>query len=136
MDLTENTIIEVMRRLLGGNGPGGMYTVSSQRCILRFGQAIGHLGLIVTNVSEWLENERPPRDAYHLLMSGRTIGLDKNPRVRQTEVEETCLSLISKCILMVTIQESKETCGTISCFGDGSWYRGWHSCNAPPVVSA
>ena len=40
------------------------------------------------------------------------IALDKKPGIRPVGVEETWSRLMAKCILRVTGQEYKDTCGT------------------------
>ena len=68
--------------------------------------------MIVGDFTEWLSNWQPPWAAYHTIMSGRLIALDKQPGIRPVGVGETCRRLMAKCLLRVTGQEVKAACGT------------------------
>ena len=68
--------------------------------------------LIVVDFMEWLNNRRPPWAAYHAMMIGWMIALDKQPRVRPVGVGETWRRLMEKCLLRVTGQEANAACGT------------------------
>ena len=46
------------------------------------------------------------------MISSRLIALDKHPRVRPVEVGKTLRRLMEKCLLQVTVQESKAACRT------------------------
>ena len=82
-------------------------------------EASGELQKIVTEFAGWLANEQPPWAAYHALMDGRLIYLDKHPGVWPMEVEETWRRMMAKCVIKVAGQEAKEACGT------EQPYRGW-----------
>ena len=60
---------------------------------------------IVAYFVKWLENERPPWDAYRTIMSGRLIGLDKHPIVRPVGTGETYHRMMVKCMLKLTGME-------------------------------
>ena len=60
VDITDDTVTAVAGRLLGGAGPGGTDSVSSQHWLLRFGAASADLRMIVGDFVEWLGNGRPP----------------------------------------------------------------------------
>ena len=62
--------------------------------------------------SEWLANERPPWDAYRLLMSDRLVSLYKCPRVSPVGVSKIWRRMMVKCVLKVVGQEVIEACGT------------------------
>ena len=51
-----------------------------------------------------------PRAAYHALMSGRLIALEKQPGVRPVGVGETWRRLFDKCVLRVTGPEATSVC--------------------------
>ena len=112
VDITENKVTAVAGRISEGSGPGGTDSVSFQHWLLRFGAASGELRPIVADFTEWLSNGRPPWDAYRVMMSGRLIALDKQPRVRPVGVGETWRRLMAKCLLQLTGQEAKAACGT------------------------
>ena len=73
--ITNETVMEVARRLSRGAGPGGMDSVSLQHWILIFGAASKELRLTVADFAEWLVNRWPPWAAYHVLMSSRLTTL-------------------------------------------------------------
>ena len=50
-------------------------------------------------------------------MSGRLIALDKQPGIRPVGVGETWRRLMAKCLLWVTGQEAKASCGTAQLVG-------------------
>ena len=81
MDLIEDTVVEVEWCLSGGTGTGRTDSVSLQRWLLHFGEAVSDLRLIVADFSDWLANECPSWAAYCVLMSGRLITLDKHPGI-------------------------------------------------------
>ena len=80
--ITDDVLLAVAGRLSGGAGPGGADLVSLQHWLLQFRATSGELRLIVAEVGEWLSNGRPPWAAYHAMMSGRLIALDKSPGIR------------------------------------------------------
>ena len=110
--ITDNVVAVVAGRLLGGVGPGGTDSVSLQHWLLRFGAASRELRLIVADFGEWLYNGWPPWSAYHAMMSGRLIALEKCPGIRLVGIGETWRRLLAKCLLRVTGQEAKAACGT------------------------
>ena len=89
VDVTDDTVTVVARRILGGAGPGGTDSVSLQNWLLRFGATSAELRLIVGDFVEWLGNGRLPWAAYWALMSGRMTVLDKQPGIRPVGVGET-----------------------------------------------
>ena len=99
-------------RLSGGAGPGGTDSVSLQHWLLRFGATSRELRLIVAEFGEWICNGQPPWAAYRAMISGRLIALDKIPRIRPVGIGETWRRLLAKCLLRVTGQEAKASCGT------------------------
>ena len=72
VNLSEETVIEILRRLSGEPGPGVTNLVSLKHWLLQFDETSGKLRQIVVEFAEWLENKRPPWASYHALMS---IGL-------------------------------------------------------------
>ena len=82
VDLIEENVIEVARRLSGGAGPEGADLFSLQHWLLQFGEAIGVLQKISAEFSKWLANERPHWDANCMIISGNLILLDKHIGVR------------------------------------------------------
>ena len=86
--------------------------MSLQNWLLQFGAVSGELRLSVADFAEWIGNRQPPWTAYHALMSGQLIALDKQPEVSPVGVGETWRRLMEKCVLRVTGQEAKAACGT------------------------
>ena len=112
VDITNNTVMSVAGQLSGEAGPGGTDSVSLQHWLLRFGEASRELRLIVADFTEWLTNGRPSWAAYQAMMSSLMIALEKQPGVRPVGVGETWQQMMEKCLLRVTGQEAKATCGT------------------------
>ena len=69
VDITDNTVMEVVVRLSGGAGLGGAESVSLQHWILRFGAANGELRMTVADFTEWIANGQVPWVAYSDLVS-------------------------------------------------------------------
>ena len=81
VELIEDTVIQVARRLLGEAGSRGTDLVRRQYLLLQFGESSGKLRHIVVEFAECIAIDQPPWDAYHALMSGRLIGINNNPVV-------------------------------------------------------
>ena len=112
LDITEETVATIARRLSGGAGPGGTDSVSLQHWLLRFGGASAELREAVAEFTDWLANDLPPLAAYRALMAGHLIGLDKCLGVRPVSIGETWRRLFAKCILSEAGEEATEACGT------------------------
>ena len=56
---------------LRGRQDGGYQLDQPVYWLLSLGEASGKLQKIVAEFSEWMLNNRPPWDAYHMLMFGR-----------------------------------------------------------------
>jgi hypothetical protein len=70
-------------------------------------------------------NESPPWAAYHVLMAGRLLALDKCPGIRPIGIGKTWWQAIVKCILKFAGKDAKETCGIDKlCFGLESGIEG------------
>ena len=117
VDITDDMVMTVARRLLGGAGPGGTDSVALQHWILRFGAASAEMSLIVGDFVEWLGNGWPPWAAYWALMNGQLIALDKQPGIRPFGVGGTWRRMMAKCLLKVTGPEAKAAWGTTQLAG-------------------
>ena len=73
----------------GREGPKGTNVVRLQYWILRYGDASSEFRKIVTSIMEWLANSCPPWAAYQALITGRLIGLDKQPGLRPVGISKT-----------------------------------------------
>ena len=90
--------------------------------------------LKVVDFTEWLGNGRPPWAAYHALISGRLIALDKQTGVKPVRVLETWRRLMSKFILRVIGQEGKAACGMGQLAGEfEAGIEGGGPCYAPSI---
>ena len=56
VEITKDTVTEVVGKLSGGEGPGGTYLVSFQHLLLRFREASVELQLTVADLTESLGN--------------------------------------------------------------------------------
>ena len=111
LDITEETVEQVARRLLGSAGPGGTDSAAVQHWLLRFGGASQQLRKAVAELTDWISNSSPPWAAYRALRAGRLVAIDKCPGVRPVGIGESWMRLISKCVLHVAGGEAKESCG-------------------------
>jgi hypothetical protein len=111
LDITEDVVEQVARRLSGSAGPGGSDAQAIQHWLLRFGGASGELRRAVAGLVEWMANDFPPWAAYRALKAGRLIALDKCPGVRPVGIGEVWNRLNAKCVLLVSLDEAKEACG-------------------------
>ena len=84
--MVEDTFIEVLQRLSGDAGPGGTVLISLHHWLFHFEEAGSELRKIFAEFIEWFANECPPWSAYHALMDGRLISLDKHNGVRPVGV--------------------------------------------------
>ena len=112
VDITNNKVDSVARRMLGAAGTRGTDLVILQQWMLRFGVASTGLRQVVGEFGDWVANRGPPWAAYKAVMSERLIGLDKCPVVRPVGVGETWRQILEKCVLAVTGAEAKKACGT------------------------
>ena len=111
MDITEDIVEQVARRLSGSAGPGGSDAQAIQQWLLRFGGASQELRRAVAKFVSWMANDSPPWAAYRAIKAGRLIGLDKCPGVRPVGIGECWSRLDAKCVLLVAVEEAKEACG-------------------------
>jgi hypothetical protein len=111
VDITEETVEQVARRLSGSAGPGGTDSAAVQHWLLRFGGASQQLRKAVAEFTDWMANTPPPWASYRALRAGRLVALDKCPGVRPVGIGESWMRLISKCVLNVAGGEAKEACG-------------------------
>ena len=77
MDITEEAVESVARKLLGSSGPRDMDSEALQGWLLKFGEEITRLSTSVETFVYWLANGIPPWAAYCKFVSGSAIVLDK-----------------------------------------------------------
>ena len=113
VDVTEDTVETVARRLSGSAGLGGTDSHALQHWLLRFGIASRKLRSVVAKLAEWLSNGFPPWAACRALMGGRLCGTDEGPGggVRPICIGKIWRRLLAKCLLSVAGAEAKEACG-------------------------
>jgi hypothetical protein len=115
LDITDEAVEKVARRLSGSAGSGGTDSHALQHWLLRFGKASGALRDAVADFTDWLGNTAPPWAAYQAIMAGRLIGIDKCPGVRPVGAGETWRRLFAKTILLVAGAKPKKPVGQTSC---------------------
>ena len=77
VNITEEAVELVARKLLGSFGPGGTDLEELQGCLLKFGEDSTRLLTSVETFVDWLANGSPSWAAYYAFMSGHLIALDK-----------------------------------------------------------
>ena len=77
VDITDVTVVTVLRQLLGSENSGGVGSISLQHWLLQFGMESLVLRQIVWEFRDWMAKGRPPWAAYRALISGRLISLNK-----------------------------------------------------------
>ena len=107
VDITEDTVAKVARRLSGSAGLGGTDSHALKHWLLRFGVASTKLRVALAEFTDWLSNGFPPWAGYRGLMSGRLCALDKCPGVRPVGVGETWRRATAKIVLLVAGTEAK-----------------------------
>ena len=75
VDITEDVIKLVVRKLLGSLCPGGTDSEALQDVFLKFGEDRKILFISVENFIDWIDNKSPTWAAYHAFMSSRLIAL-------------------------------------------------------------
>ena len=110
VDITEEAVELLARKLLGGSGPLGTDLEALQGWLLKFGEDSTRLRTSVENFVDWLSDGIPPWAAYRAFMSGHLIALDKNPGVRPVGVGETWRSLFPNIVFKVIGPEVTMAC--------------------------
>ena len=110
VDIREEPVESVARKLSGSSGPGGMDSEALQGSLLKFGEDSTKLRTDVETFVDWLANGSPPWAAYSAFMSGRLIALNKQPGVRPVGVGETWRRIFAKTVLKVTRSEATMAC--------------------------
>ena len=70
VDITEDSVEKVARRLSGSAGVGGTDIHALQHWLLRFSNASRKLRQALADFTDWLSNGLPPWAAYWALMAG------------------------------------------------------------------
>jgi len=97
-----DTVERVAAKLSGAAGLGGTDAVDLWNWLLCFGTESEAFREEMASWTNWLANETPPWPAYHALMAGRLVALDKQPGVRPVGIGEIYCRLMAKCVLAVT----------------------------------
>ena len=93
VDITEEAVESVARKLPGSSVPGGTDSEDIQVWLLKLREDSIRMRTSVENLVDWLANGSPPWAAYCAFMSGRLIVLDKQPVVRPVGVGGTLRSI-------------------------------------------
>ena len=102
MEITDETVVSVARRLLGSGKTGGTESVSLQHWVLQFRVASTESWKIVGEFGDWMVNGRPIWVAYRALVLGCLIVLNKSPGIRPVVLGETWQRILEKCVLELT----------------------------------
>ena len=102
MDMTEDVVDPVARKIYGSAGPGGTDLEDLQGWLLNY--------ISVESLMDWMANQIPPWAAYQEFISVRLIALDKQLGVRLVGVGETWRWLFSKCVMKFTWPEATHAC--------------------------
>ena len=82
VNITEEAVESVARKLLESFGPGSMDSEAIQGWLLKVGKDGTIIRTSVETCFYWLSNGSPPWAAYRTFMFGRLIAIDKHPGVR------------------------------------------------------
>eukprot|EP00978_Attheya_sp_CCMP212_P005533 scaffold12431_cov57-Attheya_sp.AAC.8 len=111
VDITDETVEKVVRRLSGAAGPRGMDATSLQHWLLRFGTSSQRLRNAVADLADWMANETPPWAATRAMLACRLLALNKWPGIRPIGIGEVWQRLTTKVVLEVTVDAAKAMCG-------------------------
>ena len=89
MDITEDAVESIGRKLSGSAGPGGTYSEALQGWLLKFGDYSKKNRISVESFVDWLVNQNPPWAAYRAFMSSRLVASDNLPGVCPVGLGET-----------------------------------------------
>ena len=81
LDVTAHEIEETVRKMGGSGGPSGADSAMLKDWCTCFGAESEELREELAAWTIWLANGSPPWAAYHALMAGRLVALDKCPGV-------------------------------------------------------
>ena len=101
LDITEDTMMVLGRRISGGGG-GGADAVINRHWIICYVK----IHDIVAFLTEWFANDRPLWAAYNALITGRLIGLDNQPGIRPFGTVDTWRRCFTKYVLVVASLEA------------------------------
>jgi hypothetical protein len=82
-----------------------------QQLLLQFGKPSHVLCEVVAKFVDWLANSHPSWAAYHALMAGRLVALDKCPGVHPLGIGKTWRRICVKLITSACGSAAKEQCG-------------------------
>ena len=112
IEVTEDSVEKVARRLSGSAGPSGIDSVAMSHWLLKFGGASSKLRRSIAKFVEWLSNDYPPWAAYRAMTWSRLVGLDKCPGVRPIGKGDILRRLLCKTLLIVVGKEATRAYGT------------------------
>jgi len=112
--ITAETVERVASKLSGTAGLGGTDAVNLWNWLLHFGMESEALCKEMASWAMWLTNESPPWPAYHTIMAGCLVTLDKEPGVRPMGIGEIYHWLMAKCILAMTGCQATAACDNLN----------------------
>ena len=95
----EDDITWVVSKLYGAAGSIWGEATELKHWLLQFGWASEELGIIFTELVDWIANSSPPLSAYRALMEFWLAALDKVPGVLPFDIGETLLRDLEKLFL-------------------------------------
>jgi hypothetical protein len=130
LDVTEDYVEKVARRLSGAAGLGGTDACCVlKQWLLRFSPASRELRQAVADFMDWLSNASPLWAAYRAIMDGRLLALNKSPGIRPVGIGETWRQLFAKILLLIMGDKAQEVCGIDQlCAGLQAGIKGGGTC--------
>ena len=110
--MIDENIEQNAKKLSGSVGPSEIESISMSHWLLKFGGSSAILRNSIASVVEWLANGYPPWAAYHVMIWGRLVGLDKCPGVRPIGIGDILRRLLYKMMLFVLDNEAAMVYGT------------------------
>ena len=111
VDISEETVLNVAKKLKGSGGPGGTDYAAMQNWLLRYGHISENLRESISRLTNWIANTIVPFEAIRALVANRLVALDKCPGVRPVGIGEILRRLCSKCLLEACGEDVTEKCG-------------------------
>ena len=99
VEISEETVLTVAKRLKGSGGPGGTDYAAMQNWLLRYRHISKQLLKAIYTLMNWIANNIVPFKAIRALVANRLVALDKCPGVRPVGIGEILRRLCVKCLL-------------------------------------
>ena len=114
-EITGDTISKIALKCQGGAGPSGLDSEAAKRmlCSSNFSPQNRDLCSSLAHLARKLATEEVDPSAIEPFVSGRLIGLDKNPGVRPIAIGEIFRRIVSSSILSSLRHEIQSAAGTL-----------------------